>query len=159
MENDVKKDEFFEFVKSIPRLHDVLFDNIEIMLQKKGIYDISTLEACILYEVYKKSPDVYVIQLDNLKIMERRSLSVYISRLLNKKYIVNKFEGMNIRKICMNLTEKGTSVCKIFEEIIDDCAKNSSEDFSFIQQCGLVDFFKVFTKNLRKINFDLKNEY
>lgn len=135
MEKDIFVDSYLLLMERFFSVHKNLLTMFSIELGYKNIVDISPSNAYLLLRMNRCSLPITISRFKKSKfylITLYKNLSYSMDKLLTAGYI-NQTIGKDKREVHMSLTEKGESLIKMLENLLEDNRKDlpflSKEDY------------------------------
>lgn len=103
---------YFESVVMIERLHRLFLEVIKTELERKGIHDISNVQALVLYNIGKDQ--VTVGELTNRGYYQGSNVSYNLRKMVINDYLIQEPSPHDRRSSHVKLSARGI---KLFEEL------------------------------------------
>ena len=118
------KEDYFESVVMIERLHRLFLEVLKVELDRLDIYDINNVQSLILYNV--GSGQVTVGELTNRGYYLGSNVSYNLRKMVTNGYVLQEPSLHDRRSSHVRLSEKGN---KLFQKL-DSVLKSQSQELS-----------------------------
>lgn len=111
------KEKYLTITRLIERLHRQFLETVKGELERLGHYDISNVQALILYNIGED--ELTVGELTNRGYYLGSNVSYNVRKLVQNGYLSQERSTHDRRSIRVRLSEKGLAVCRQMADIID----------------------------------------
>lgn len=105
------KEEYFEAIRLIERLHRQFLEVVKVELDRTGIVDINNIQALILANIGKE--ELTVGELTNRGYYLGSNVSYNVKKMVENDYLNQERSPHDRRSVRVRVSEKGLSVCQL----------------------------------------------
>ena len=116
------KDQYFETIVAIERIHRLFLDVVKVELDKKGIRDLNNVQAVILYNLGKGQ--FTVGELTHRGYYLGSNVSYNLKKMVQNGYVIQIPSPHDKRSSHVKLSEKGLEILEMMQAMIDTQAQN-----------------------------------
>lgn len=109
------KDEYFQSVQSLERLHRLFLDVVKTELDNMEIFDINNVQAIIIYNI--GTSQLTVGELTNRGYYQGSNVSYNLRKMVKNEYIVQVQTPHDRRSSLVKLSSKGSDLYKKLDVI------------------------------------------
>lgn len=105
------KEEYFEAIRLIERLHRQFLEVVKVELDRTGIVDINNIQALILANIGKE--ELTVGELTNRGYYLGSNVSYNVKKMVENDYLNQERSPHDRRSVRVRVSEKGLAVCQL----------------------------------------------